>query len=283
LTLDFMDLDRWALAFTTLPWPEGRKAQLWAMLQGGESPALPTEARREFESVDPGRMREEARTRGARLLLPSDEGMSAFLAHLPYPVALWVRGSLPPLAPAVALVGSREASAGGRARARAWAKALTQARVAVLSGLARGIDGAAHEGALEAGPTWGIMGSGLDHPYPPEHGRLMDRMAASGGVITPFPPEAKPHKWHFPRRNWLLAAWTQGVVVLEARQKSGSLVTARLALDLGRELWACPGDPDCPLAEGPNSLLREGAARACRGPADLLEDLAALPFGANSP
>ena len=274
-----MELDRWALAFTMLPWPEGRKAHLWAALQLGEDPALDGESRQTMKGLDPDRLREEARARGARLVLPSDVDAGPFLSELPYPVALWVRGCLPPLGPAVAMVGSREASHGGRARARAWAKALTQSGVSVISGLARGIDGAAHEGALEAGPTWGIMGSGLDHPYPEEHRRLMDRMAERGGVITPFPPEARPMKWHFPRRNWLLAAWTQGVIVIEARIKSGSLVTARLALDLGRELWACPGAPENPLAEGPDALLREGAARICRGPADILEDLGSLPFG----
>lgn len=274
-----MELDHWALAFTMLPWAEGRKAQLWATLQRSEAPNLDAATRQELKGIEPDRLREEATRRGASLVLPSDPGAQDFMAELPYPVALWVRGTLPPKGLAVALVGSREASAAGKARAKAWAKELTQAGVAVLSGLARGIDGAAHTGALEAGPTWGIMGSGLDHPYPPEHTRLMDRMAASGGVITPFPPEALPHKWHFPRRNWLLAAWTRGVVVVEAQTKSGSLVTARLALDLGRELWACPGTPENPLAEGPNGLLREGAARACRSPADILEDLASLPLG----
>ncbi len=278
-----MDLDRWALAFTLLPWPEGRKAELWAALTRGESPVLDREARRALDQLEPDRLREEARARGARLMLPSDPGVEPFLSELPYPVALWVRGSLPPRGPAVAMVGSREASPEGLARAQAWARMLTQAGVAVLSGLARGIDGAAHAGALEAGTTWGIMGSGLDHPYPREHARLMDRIAESGGVITPFPPDALPLKWHFPRRNWLLAAWAQGVVVIEARMKSGSLVTARLALDLGRELWACPGAPENSLSEGPNALLREGAARACRGPADILEDLGSLPLRANCP
>ncbi len=148
----------------------------------------------------------------------------------------------------------------------------------MISGLARGIDGAAHAGALEAGPTWGIMGSGLSHPYPKEHATLMDRMVdAGGGVITPFPPDALPLKWHFPRRNLLLAAWTLGVLVIEAKLKSGSLVTAKLALDQGKELWVVPGSPEDPLSEGPNSLLREGAARLCRSPQDLLEDLADLP------
>ena len=99
---------------------------------------------------------------------------------------------------------------------------------------------------------------------------------SGGGVLTPFPPEARPLKWHFPRRNLLLAAWTQGVAVMEARYQSGSLVTAKLALDLGKEVWACPGPPEDLLSEGPNRLLREGAARACLCARDLLEDIRVL-------
>ncbi len=272
-----MDLRPWALAFTLLDWPERQKAALWAELQAGGVPALPPAGTDALAGLmaDLPRRQAEARDRGARLLLPGDEGVDALLAPLPYPVALWVRGTLPPPGPRVAVVGSRSASARGRARARAWAKALTAAGVAVLSGLARGVDGAAHEGALAAGATWGVLGSGLDQPYPPEHRPLMDRIvAAGGGVLTPFPPEAPPRKWHFPRRNWLLAAWTEGVLVIEARQQSGSLVTARLALDLGKELWVCPGSPEDPSAEGPNALLREGAARICLSPVQLLEELA---------
>jgi len=275
-----MDLRRWALAFTLLDWPERQKAALWAQLQSGTEPILPPAHQVALSRLeaDLPRRQEEARERGARLLLPGDPQVDALLSPLPYPVALWVRGSLPPSdssgGPRLAMVGSRQASSRGRARTRAWARALTEAGVAVLSGLARGIDGAAHEGALEAGPTWGILGSGLDHPYPPEHGPLMARMvSAGGGVLTPFPPEAPPHKWHFPRRNWLLAAWTDGVLVMEARLKSGSLVTAKLALDLGKELWVCPGAPEDPSAEGPNFLLREGAARICLSPSQLVEEL----------
>jgi DNA processing protein len=281
------DVRLWALAFTVLDWPERQKAEAWAALQAGVEPALSaaqSAALAHLETTLP-RRHTEALDRGARLLLPGDPGVDPLLAPLPYPVALWVRGTLPPApgpAPRLAIVGSRQASGRGRARTRAWAKALTEAGVAVLSGLARGVDGAAHLGALEAdaGPhgcaTWGVMGSGLDHPYPPEHAPLMARIAAAGGgVITPFPPEAPPLKWHFPRRNWLLAAWADGVLVTEARLRSGSLVTARLALDLGKELWVCPGAPEDPSAEGPNALLREGAARICLSPADLLEDLAA--------
>jgi DNA processing protein len=271
-----LDLTLWALAFTVLDWPERQKAELWATLQGGSEPVLPTDwaAALERLATDLPRRHQEALTRGARLLLPGDPGVDDLLAPLPYPVALWVRGTLPPAGVRLAIVGSRQASTRGKARTRTWAKAFTEAGVAVVSGLARGIDGAAHEGALEAGATWGVMGSGLDHPYPPEHRTLMDRMvAAGGGVITPFPPESPPLKWHFPRRNWLLAAWTAGVLVTEARLRSGSLVTAKLALDLGKELWVCPGAPEDPSSEGPNSLLREGAARICRSPLDVLEDL----------
>ena len=271
-----MDAQLWALAFTVLDWPERQKAELWAALQAGTQPTLPPAWSADLArlAADLPRYHQEARDRGARLLLPGDPGVDPLLAPLPYPVALWVRGTLPPEGLRLAMVGSRQASAPGKARTRAWARAFTQAGVAVISGLARGIDGAAHEGALGAGATWGVMGSGLDHPYPAEHRPLMDRMvAAGGGVITPFPPEAPPLKWHFPRRNWLLAAWTEGVLVLEARLKSGSLVTAKLALDLGKELWVVPGAPEDPGSEGPNSLLREGAARICRSPQDLLEDL----------
>jgi len=269
-----VDHAAWALAFTLLPWAERRKAAAWERITL-EEPPLPEDAREVRElACRRGRLEAEAARRGARLVLPGDPDADRLLPLLPYPVALWVRGTLPPDRPALALVGSRQGTPAGRDRARRWARHLTQAGVAVLSGLARGIDGAAHLGALEAGTTWGILGSGLDHPYPPEHRGLMDRMAATGGgVLTPFPPEAPPRPWHFPRRNVLLAAWTRGVLVLEGRYASGSLVTARLALDLGRELWACPGPPEAPLYEGPNRLIREGAARACLGPQDIIEDL----------
>jgi DNA processing protein len=269
----------WALAFALLDWPEAQKAALWEVLQRGETPDLPGPLREGFQRIQeelPGRIAEAAAL-GARLALPGDPGVDPLLLPLPYPVALWVRGTLPPPGRRVAMVGSRQASRPGLARARAWSKTLTQAGVAVLSGLARGIDGAAHEGALEAGATWGILGSGLAHPYPREHAGLMERIVtAGGGVITPFPPEAEPLKWHFPRRNLLLAAWTDGVLVIEARIRSGSLVTARLALDHGKELWVCPGAPEDPQAEGPNQLLRDQAARPCRSPEDLLEDLSCL-------
>ncbi len=266
------------LAFSLSPWPEGRKATLWARVQAGLDPGLtPPEAAelRRLDSALP-RLRTHAAALQARLVLPGDPDADHLWPRLPYPLALWVRGTLPPRH-ALALVGSRDATLRGQRRARAWARELTSAGLGVLSGLARGIDGAAHLGALETGATWGVLGSGLGDPYPKEHRGLMERMvAAGGGVLTPFPPEAPPRPWHFPRRNLLLAAWSLGVVVLEARLRSGSLVTARLALDLGRDLWVCPGDPEDPGSEGPNALLREGCAQMARLPRDILEDLAGL-------
>ncbi len=275
--MSLLDPARLALAFSVLPWPEQEKARLWETHQNGESIKLRPETASQLEALDISSFRSEANARNARLVLPGDEGSAAFFEPLPYAVALWVRGTLPPPGLRIAVVGTRTPSLVGRERARNWSRQLTQSGVKVLSGLARGIDGAAHEGALEAGPTWGIMGSGLDHPYPKEHTGLMDRIVdAGGGLITPFPPEALPQKWHFPRRNLLLAAWSRGVLVIEAKLRSGSLVTAKLALDHGKELWVVPGNPEDPLSEGPNSLLREGAARICLSPADLLEDLAEL-------
>jgi DNA processing protein len=219
--------------------------------------------------ADLPRWRAQAEQRGAKLCLPGDPGMDPLMAGLPYPVALWARGSLPPR-PSIAVVGARKATPRGLDLARTFGRELTLAGLSVISGLARGIDGAAHEGALEVGPTWGVLGSGLDHPYPPEHIPLMDRMAARGGVLTCFPPWAHPKPKHFPRRNVLLAAWAEGVLVVEAQIRSGSLVTAKLALDHGKELFAVPG------SEGTDALLEEGCAHEVRTPVDLARVLIPL-------
>lgn len=254
-----------ALAFAALPWPEPRKAALWAALEEGRDFRLPPAMARDLARLEAElpRWRAQAAQRGARLCLPGEPGMDALMAPLPYPVALWARGSLPPQ-PALAIVGARKATARGLDLARAFGRDLTRAGLAVISGLARGIDGAAHEGALEAGPTWGVLGSGLDHLYPAEHAPLMDRMAERGGVLTCFPPWAHPKPKHFPRRNVLLAAWSEGVLVVEAQVRSGSLVTAKLALDHGKELFAVPG------SEGTDALLEEGCAHEVRAAADVL-------------
>jgi DNA processing protein len=191
--------------------------------------------------------------------------------HTP-PLVLWCRGTLVDTgAASVAIVGSRAATPLGQAFARRLAEALASAGLEVVSGLARGIDAAAHRGALAAGGrTLAVLGSGLDRLYPPEHDRLADEVAASGALLSEFPLGTRPWKAHFPRRNRVIAGLARGVVVVEASGRSGALSTARAALDEGREVMAVPGHPAQPQAEGTNGLLRDGAALV-RGPADVLD------------
>jgi DNA processing protein len=143
--------------------------------------------------------------------------------------------------------------------AEALAEALAAHPLPVVSGLARGIDAAAHEGALRAGATIAAVAGGLDKPYPPEHADLQARIAASGAVVSEAPFGTSPQARHFPRRNRIIAGLALGVVVIEAAQRSGSLITARLALECGRELFAVPGSPLDPRCRGSNDLIRQGA------------------------
>lgn len=185
------------------------------------------------------------------------------LSHLddPPPV-LFVRGQKEALAhePSVAVVGTRAASARGQSLARALARELGAAGAAVVSGLARGIDAAAHQGAVESGGiSIGVLGSGLDCFYPRENEDLARAMTTRGAVVSEFPFGTRPHKQRFPQRNRVIAGLCQGVVVVEAPERSGALVTARLALDAGREVMAVPGAPGLTFTEGTNELLRDGA------------------------
>jgi DNA processing protein len=184
-------------------------------------------------------------------------------AYDPPPV-LYVWGTVPPATdetPAIAIVGARAASAQGRALARALGRDLAAAGATVVSGLARGIDTAAHEGALLArGRTVAVLGSALDRLYPPENASLAEAIAASGAVVSEFPFGVEPLASNFPRRNRVLAAWSRAVVVVEAAARSGALITARCALDEGREVLAVPGHPSHRGSEGTNQLIRDGAA-----------------------
>ena len=167
---------------------------------------------------------------------------------------------LPTDAQAVAIVGARRASFQGRAFTRQLAGELTEAGFTVISGLARGIDAAAHRGALEAGGrTLGVLASGLEAVYPPEHQGLTERIAASGAVLSEFPPLAAPRRHTFPQRNRIVAGLSRAVVVVEAGARSGALITADFALQEGRELLAMPGSLRDPLAQGSNALIKDGA------------------------
>lgn len=170
-------------------------------------------------------------------------------------------GDADALAPrAVAVVGARNASAAGRRFAEEFAEALAKAGIVVVSGLARGIDAAAHLGALRTGRTVAAVAGGLDQPYPPENAALQARIAAEGGaVLAEAPLGTAPLARHFPRRNRIVAGLSLGAVVIEAALRSGSLITARLALEAGREVYAVPGSPLDPRARGSNDLIRQGA------------------------
>jgi len=218
---------------------------------------------------------EAAEAAGARLVVLGEPGYPPLLAAIDTPPPVfWLRGRAALLQrPAVALVGARNASAGGLRAARGMARGLGAAGMAVISGLARGIDAAAHEASLASG-TIAVMPGGVDVVYPPEHAALATRLAEEGALISECAMGVAPTGRHFPKRNRLIAGLARGVVLIEAALRSGSLITARYALDQGREVMACPGSPEDPRASGCNAMIRDGAALV-RGPDDVLEALVA--------
>jgi DNA processing protein len=195
------------------------------------------------------------------LLRCTDVDFPPQLGNIPQPpAALFVAGN-PGLAllPQVAIVGARSASVAGLAHASAFARALAQAGFAITSGLAEGIDGVAHVAALDAGaPTVAVMGTGPDVVYPRAHRTLAARIAAQGALVSEFPPGVSALPEHFPRRNRIIAGLTLGTLVIEAGVRSGSLITARLAAEQGREVFALPGSIHNPLARGCHRLIRDG-------------------------
>jgi DNA processing protein len=230
------------------------------------SPTIPSqdEAARELHALH--RMR-------ARMVFAGEPDYPPLLALLEdAPSTLAVLGDPALLSQrAVAVVGGRNASANGQRMAETLAAELAQS-VVVVSGLARGIDAAAHAGALQSGRTVAAVAGGLDVPYPPEHADLQRRIAESGAVVTEAPLGTAPQARHFPRRNRIIAGLALGVVVVEAALRSGSLITARIAQEAGRELFAVPGSPLDPRARGANELIRQGA-HLTETAQDVLENL----------
>ncbi len=220
------------------------------------------------------RAQSEAANRSSiRILLSGEEDWPSALKTLPQPPPLlFIRGKLPMLEPCVAIVGSRRCSRQGREMARLLGRGLAAAGVTVASGLARGIDGEAHAGALERGITFAVLGSGLDTIYPPEHEALAGRIRKSGALLSEFPPGVSPLPFHFPRRNRILAALSQLTIVVEAGEKSGARITAQHALDLGRVVGVVPGSPLNPAAGGSNQLLFDGG-HPIRNVQDALEQI----------
>ncbi|HEY8617610.1 DNA-processing protein DprA [Phenylobacterium sp.] len=213
---------------------------------------------------------------GARLICACEPDFPQALAALdPPPPLIWTRGKAELLSrPAVAIVGARVASAAGQRFARGLAAELGQTGLVVVSGMARGIDGAAHEGALPTG-TAAVLGGGVDDVYPPEHGELYGRLCRDGCVVSESEPGRTAIARDFPRRNRIISGLAQAVVVVEAELRSGSLITARLAAEQGREVLAVPGSPLDPRAKGCNDLIRQGAA-LCEGVDDVLRALEGL-------
>jgi DNA processing protein len=242
--------------------------------------ALPTLARRGGGAppplADEGAVRREqvrVAALGAEYLFVGDPDYPPLLAELnDAPPALIRRGDLALLRrPCVAIVGARNASAAACRFARTLAHDLAAAGVTVVSGLARGIDTAAHVGSLEGG-TVGVIASGIDVVFPPENAGLQEEVATRGLLLAEQPPGTEPRARHFPYRNRIIAGLSLGTVVVEAAPRSGSLITARLAGEMGREVMAVPGSPLDPRAQGCNGLIRDGAV-LIQSAADVLEQV----------
>ncbi len=259
--------------------------QVFARLGCPDPGALAAEARQEARAATA-----MALTKGAQAVTWGDARYPPLLGHIfDPPLVLWVLGSVESLsAPGIAIVGSRAASAYGEETATRLASDLASRGLVIVSGLARGIDAAAHRGALAAGGrTIGVLGCGVDVVYPPEHAELIRQVARSGAVISELPAGAAPQRMNFPRRNRIISGLSRAVVVVEARQRSGALITADCALEQGRDVMAVPGNVLCERHRGSHTLLKAGAALV-ETAADVLEALqmpaeahrAAQPAGA---
>jgi DNA processing protein len=270
-----------------LPWVALRRISelgrrpAWSLIQALGSPGAvlgasetrvaalvgPRAARALAAGRDPAAARgelEQARAAGLRCLVPGDPGFPGALLQIPDPpLVLYARGALP-RGPALAVVGSRAATPRARAVARAWCAELAGAGVAIISGLAYGVDAAAHRGALDArGCTLAVLASGLDQPSPAGNRPLAREILGSGGGwLSEHPPGVAALPRHFPERNRLISGLARAVLLVEARVASGSLWTARHALEQGRDVLAVPGPVDTDLCRGSNELLRDGAAVA---------------------
>lgn len=239
-------------------------------------PDLAERGGRSYRAAPQARIEDEIaalRKAGGRYLFHDSSDYPALLGEIESaPPILTMRGDIA-LAhkPSVAMVGARNASAAAVKLARDFAAALAQAGLIIVSGLARGIDGAVHQGAMPA--TIGVIASGIDIAYPPQHAKLQEEIAERGLLVAEQPPGTEPRGSHFPSRNRIIAGLAAGTVVVEAAPKSGSLITARLAGEAGREVMAIPGSPLEPRSHGCNQLIRDGAVLV-QSPEDVIELLA---------
>jgi len=245
-------------------------------------PDLASRGGRPYRPAPRNRIEDEVaavRRAGARYLFQDSPDYPALLREIDgAPPILTVRGDVALAGkPCVAIVGARNASAAAVKLARDFAAALAEAGFVAVSGLARGIDGAAHRGALGGAlpTTIGVIASGIDIAYPPQHADLQEDIARRALLIAEQPPGTEPRGSHFPSRNRIIAGLASGTLVVEAAPKSGSLITARLAAEAGREVMAIPGSPLEPRAQGCNQLIREGAVLV-QSPEDVIELLSSF-------
>jgi DNA processing protein len=224
---------------------------------------------------------------GAQLICPDDESWPSLLRPLPAsPLILFILGNLQPRdLQSLAIVGSRRCTHYGREQSERFAALLAGAGFTVISGGARGVDSAAHRGAMQHphGRTIAVLGSGLDVPYPPENKPLFDQIATRGALVTEFPFGTPPNAENFPRRNRIVSGLARGVLVIEADERSGALITARLANEEhGRPVFALPGRVDNPMAAGSHLLIRDGATLVTKLE-DIVSALDPLPDGVHQP
>jgi DNA processing protein len=250
------------LAAPASAWKEraGVREAVARAVPAAEAPSL-QESRRALDRVQ------------ARLVVLTDSAYPPLLRAIHDPPAiLYVMGTLPG-PEALAVVGSRRASEVGRRLATAICTEIAARGIAIVSGLARGIDTAAHHGALAGGgATVGVLGCGIDQVYPPENAKLFVRMLERGAIVSEYPPGTPPLAGHFPGRNRIISGLCRGVLVVEAAEGSGSLITAEFALEQGREVFAIPGSVASPVSCGVNQLLKDGA-HLVTGPDDILQSL----------
>lgn len=226
------------------------------------------------KTLDPQKIGDNLDRQGIRMITPDELGYPPLLAELAdAPPILFYRGHLRGNAEVLAVVGSRQATAYGKSAARILARDAASKGIVIASGLARGIDTAAHQGSLEGeGTTWAFMGCGLDRVYPSENRRLAEEILKKGALISEFTLGTPPNAVHFPARNRLISGCSRGVVVVEAAERSGALITVDFALEQGREVFAVPGPIFSKVSRGPHQLLRQGA-KIVEGIDDILNEL----------
>ena len=229
---------------------------------GGVSLETARNLLKEAASADPEKEIRQTEVLGGRIVAHGEDGYPQALAETPEPpIVLYVRGELS-AKPALGVVGTRKPSAYGRRMAHSLSHSLAECGFTVVSGLARGIDSCAHDAALAAkGATWAVIGTGIGRCYPAENRKLAEQIVAGGGaIISEYPYDRGPMPFHFPRRNRIISGLSSAVLVVEGELTSGALITAKLAVEQGRDVLALPGQADSPQSEGPNMLIKEGAA-----------------------